>query len=173
MGLMSRNTMIGNARFAASSLPNLKAPSPNTPNIPSIHKATVPGYLSKSPAPRLIETPPLGAMMPTTEVSMSKQKKQDRGRFSAKRKVATVLRLLKGEDLDTLSRELGVTAAKLPEWRDDFLAGGEAGLKSREPSVLDDENQRVKAKLGELLMDNELLRVRAGIDPFPWGKSRG
>jgi transposase-like protein len=112
-------------------------------------------------------------MMPSTEVSMSKQRKQDRGRFSAKRKVATVIRLLKGEDLDTLSRELGVTAAKLSEWRDDFLAGGEAGLKSREPSAVDDENQRLKAKLGELLMDNELLRVRAGIDPFPWGKSRG
>src|SRR5678816_2196946 len=97
--------------------------------------------------------------MPSTEVSLSKQRKPDRGRFSAKRKVATVSRLLKGEDLATLSRELGVTAAKLSEWRDDFLAGGEAGLKSREPSAVDDEN--------------ELLRIRAGIDPFPWGKSRG
>ncbi len=83
------------------------------------------------------------------------------------------IRLLNGEDLDTLSRGLGVTASKLSEWRDDFLAGAEAGLKSREPSAVNDENQRLKAKFGELLMDNELLRVRAGIDPFPWGKSRG
>ena len=33
-----------------------------------------------------------------------------------------VLRILRGEDSDTLSRELGVTAARLSEWRDEFLA---------------------------------------------------
>gem|GEM_PF-4917128 len=38
----------------------------------------------------------------------------ERGRFSSKRKREAVLRLLRGEDLDLLSRELGVTgAAKL------------------------------------------------------------
>jgi hypothetical protein len=35
----------------------------------------------------------------------------DRGRFSAKRKTEAIMRLLRGEDLDTLSREMGVTAA--------------------------------------------------------------
>jgi hypothetical protein len=37
----------------------------------------------------------------------------DRGRFSAKRKTAAVLRLLRGEDLELIWRELGVTAAAL------------------------------------------------------------
>ena len=46
---------------------------------------------------------------------MSKRKKEERGRFTARRKSEAVIRLLKGEDLDTLSRELGVTAAKLSE----------------------------------------------------------
>ena len=55
----------------------------------------------------------------------------ERGRFSAPRKAATVLRLLRGESLELLSRELGVTAATLAGWRDDFLAGGQAALKSR------------------------------------------
>ena len=55
----------------------------------------------------------------------------DRGRFSARCKTATVLRLLRGEDLELLARELGVTAATLSAWRDDFLAGGQAALKSR------------------------------------------
>ena len=41
----------------------------------------------------------------------------DRGRFSARRKTETVLRLLRGEDLELLSRELGVTAATLSAWR--------------------------------------------------------
>ena len=103
---------------------------------------------------------------------MTKQK-EDRGRFSSKRKMEAVLRLLKGETLDAVSRELGVTAAKLSEWRDEFLKGAEAGLKSREPTVADDENQRLKAKVGELTMEMELLRIKAGIDPLPWRKPRG
>lgn len=45
-----------------------------------------------------------------------------------------VLRILRGEDLDSLSRELGVTAATLSEWRDDFLAAGQAGLKLSPPT---------------------------------------
>src|SRR5438874_6895678 len=35
------------------------------------------------------------------------------GRMSRQRKTAAVLRLLRGEDLETVSRELGVTAAAL------------------------------------------------------------
>src|SRR5688500_20405173 len=52
-----------------------------------------------------------------------------RRRMSARRKQAAVLRLLRGEDLELLSRELAVTAADLSGWRDAFLAGGKAGLK--------------------------------------------
>lgn len=58
-------------------------------------------------------------------------RKQDQGRFSPKRKMEAVVRLLGGEDLDLLSRELGVTARKLWEWRDAFLASGQTG---QEPS---------------------------------------
>ena len=91
----------------------------------------------------------------------------DRGRFSARRKTETVLRLLRGEDLELLSRELGVTAATLSAWRDDFLAGGRAALKSRPADDRDDEIARLRAKVGELTMDNELLTQRCRADrPF-------
>ena len=91
----------------------------------------------------------------------------DRGRFSAKRKTDTVLRLLRGEDLELLSRELGVTAATLSAWRDDFLAGGRAALKSRPADDRDGEIARLRAKVGELTMDNELLLQRCRADhPF-------
>lgn len=103
---------------------------------------------------------------------MAKQK-EDRGRFSSKRKMDAVLRLLKGDTLDAVSRDLGVTAAKLSDWREDFMKAAESGLKSREPSAADDENLRLKAKVGELTMENELLRIKAGVDPLPWRKSRG
>ena len=55
----------------------------------------------------------------------------ERGRSSAKRKMAAVIRLLRGEDLDRLSRELRVTAATLSLWREEFMAGGQANLKTR------------------------------------------
>ena len=57
------------------------------------------------------------------------------GRFSARRKRETVLRLLRGEDLESVSRELGITAARASQWRDQFLAAGQASLKSRAPDA--------------------------------------
>jgi len=84
----------------------------------------------------------------------------DRGRFSANRKTEAVLRLLRGEDLETLSRELGVTAATLSSWRDGFLDGGKAALKSRPTDDRDEEIARLRAEVGQLTMDNELLGLR-------------
>ena len=54
----------------------------------------------------------------------------ERGRWSARRKMEVVLRALRGEDLDALSRELGVTAGTIAQWREQFLAGGQAAVKS-------------------------------------------
>ena len=91
----------------------------------------------------------------------------DRGRFSAKRKTDAVLRLLRGEDLELISRELGVTAATVSSWREGFLGGGQAALKSRQADERDDEVARLRAKVGELTMDNELLLQRCRADrPF-------
>ena len=54
-----------------------------------------------------------------------------RRRMSARRKQSAVLRLLRGEALELVSRELGVTVAELSAWRDAFLAAGEGSLKTR------------------------------------------
>ena len=78
-------------------------------------------------------------------------------RFSAPRKLAAVTRLLRGEPLETLARELNVTAARLSAWRDRALAGAEAAMKARERDARDDEVLRLKAKLGEVTMADELL----------------
>ena len=80
------------------------------------------------------------------------------GRMSRQRKFRAVLRLLRGEDLELISRELGVTAATLSIWRDDFLAGGEAALASRPKDGRDLETDQLKAKLGEVLLERELLQ---------------
>ena len=81
-------------------------------------------------------------------------------RFSARRKVAAVARLLRGEPLETLARELNVTVARLTEWRDRALVGAEAAMKERERDGRDEELLRLKAKLGEITMANELLEQK-------------
>jgi transposase-like protein len=83
-----------------------------------------------------------------------------RRRMSAKRKQTAVLRLLRGEALELVSRELGVMAAELTAWRDAFLAAGEASLKTRPADGRDVEIGRLKAKVGDLTMSNELLTTK-------------
>jgi transposase-like protein len=83
--------------------------------------------------------------------------------MSRQRKTAAVIRLLRGEDLDTVSRALGVTAATLTAWREAFLAAGEAALATR-PAMGDAvESQRLKAKLGEVLIERDLLAEKIAL----------
>src|SRR3954470_16740183 len=81
------------------------------------------------------------------------------GRMSRKRKRDAVLRLLRGEDLEVLSRALGVTAATLTRWQDSFLSAGEASLVTRPTDGQALETERLKAKLGEMLLERELLEA--------------
>jgi hypothetical protein len=83
-----------------------------------------------------------------------------RRRRSARREQDAVVRLLRGEDLELLSRELAVTAAELSGWRDAFLAGGGASLKSRPADARDAGIGRLKEKVGDLTMANELLGAK-------------
>ncbi len=82
------------------------------------------------------------------------------GRMSRRRKRDAVLRLLRGEDLEMVSRSLGVTAATLTAWRDAFLAAGEASLATRPADGEDLESERLKARLGEMLLREELLEAK-------------
>src|SRR5579875_3218668 len=95
--------------------------------------------------------------VPEMSKPSTKTDAQDRGRFSARRKTEAVLRLPRGEDLDTLSRELGVVAASLSAWRDRFLDGGTAAMKSRPADDRDGLVSRLRAKVGRLTMDDERL----------------
>jgi transposase len=85
------------------------------------------------------------------------------GRMSRQRKTAAVLRLLRGEDLETVSRSLGVTAATLSGWRDAFLAAGEAALTTKPASGEELESERLKAKLGAALIERDLLNEKIAL----------
>jgi transposase len=85
------------------------------------------------------------------------------GRMSRQRKSAAVRRLLRGEDLEIVSRELGVTAATLSGWHDAFLAGGEAALMTRAATGEELESERLKAKLGAALIERDLLNEKIAL----------
>lgn len=79
-------------------------------------------------------------------------------RWSARRKEAVVLRLLRGESLDALAREHRVAAATISAWREEFLAAGREGLKSRPQAEEDRRLVDAQRKIGELSMDLDILR---------------
>ena len=78
---------------------------------------------------------------------------EEKGRWSSRKKMDAVLRLLKGEDLDSLSRELKVNAATLSCWRDVFLANGLNGLKSRDTDARDDKIGQLQKAVGETALN--------------------
>jgi len=82
------------------------------------------------------------------------------GRMSRRRKRDAVLRLLRGDDLETVSRSLGVTASTLSGRRDAFLTAGEASLASRPTDGEALESERLKARLGAMLLERELLEAK-------------
>src|ERR1700749_2486522 len=85
------------------------------------------------------------------------------GRMSRQQKTAAVLRLLRGEDLELVSRSLGVTAATLTGWRDAFLAAGGAGLTPQPPAGEALESDRLKARLGAALIERDLLNEKIAL----------
>jgi uncharacterized protein HemY len=81
-------------------------------------------------------------------------------RWSVARKREVVLRLLRGESAELLSRELGVPLYKLEQWRQKADAALEGALKEREADAAAGELAAAMQRIGELSMENELLRAR-------------
>jgi hypothetical protein len=80
-------------------------------------------------------------------------------RWSARRKEEVVLRLLRGEGLDALARETGQPAGRISAWREEFLAAGREGLKSRPRPEEDRRLVEAQRKVGELSMELDILRA--------------
>jgi transposase len=94
-------------------------------------------------------------------------------RWTAARKREVVLRLLRGESMDAISRELGIEMFILEDWFEKALAGMDANLKTRTDDPLAIERDEALKRIGELTMENELLRMRCGIKrPFDFRRSR-
>ena len=106
---------------------------------------------------------------PTTGGRVGPLKKGQR--WSLKRKRDVALRLLRGESVQALSRELGVEIYRLEEWRDKALSGIESGLREREGDPLKKELDAALKRIGEITMENELLKAKVD-KQGPFGKRR-
>jgi hypothetical protein len=81
-------------------------------------------------------------------------------RWSLARKREVVLRVMQGETVEGLSRRLAVPVWKLEGWRERALAGIDAGLRERDDDPKERELTEAHRRIGELSMENELLRAR-------------
>jgi transposase len=80
-------------------------------------------------------------------------------RWSAKAKTEVVLRLLRGESIETVSRDVQVPAHEIETWRRQFLEGGQQQLKRRGGDPEERALKQAQAKVGELAMKLELAEM--------------
>ena len=100
-------------------------------------------------------------------------------RWTAKRRMALVLSLLKGDTTpQEAARKHGLTVGEVEDWRDKFLSGAENALRSKpkdDDALKDEQIKRLKQKVGELVLDMDILkeanRLRPFVPPLPLWKS--
>ena len=90
-------------------------------------------------------------------------------RWTAKRRVTLVVSILKGEtSVAEVARMHGLTVAEVEDWREKFLLGAENALRTRpkdEEAFKDEQIKKLKQKIGDLVLDNDLLRE--ALKPYP------
>jgi transposase-like protein len=90
-------------------------------------------------------------------------------RWTAQRRVALVVSILKGEtSVAEAARTHGLTVAEVEDWREKFLLGAENALRSRpreEEALKEEQIKKLKQKIGDLVLDNDILRE--ALKPYP------
>ena len=93
-----------------------------------------------------------------SEMTMTTERRDEAlpERWSAQRKSEVVLRVVRGEAIDEVAREIQVPVHEVEEWRRVFLEGGQQGLKRRGLDPEERELRRLQAKIGDMTMRLEL-----------------
>jgi len=103
------------------------------------------------------------------------QRPEEVQRWTAKRRAALVISLLKGETtVAEAARRYGLKVAEVEEWRDRFLLAAENGLRARpkdDEALREEMVNRLKRKVGELTMDLDILREAGRLRPMTPGTS--
>jgi transposase-like protein len=90
-------------------------------------------------------------------------------RWTAKRRVALITSIVKGEtSVAEAARKHGLTVAEIEDWRERFLLGAENALRSRprdDEALKDEQIKRLKQKVGELVLDLDILKTAERLRP--------
>jgi transposase-like protein len=90
-------------------------------------------------------------------------------RWTAKRRVALVVSILGGETLVAeAARTHGLTVAGVEDWREKFLPSAENALRTRpqdEEALKEEQIKKLKQKIGDLVLNNDILRET--LKPYP------
>ena len=91
-------------------------------------------------------------------------------RWTAKRRVALIVSITKGEtSIQEAARKHGLTVGEIEEWKDRFFVAAENALRSRpkdEEAVKDEQIKKLKQKIGDLVIDNDILKEATKGRPF-------
>ena len=97
-------------------------------------------------------------------------------RWTAQRKAAIILEVLKGQvSVPEAARKYGFTQGEYRKWADEFMRGGVDALKVNRRG-LDAEHRaevrRLQAKIGQLVMENEIAKEALRIIPLDENEQR-
>jgi len=94
---------------------------------------------------------------------------EDLQRWTSKRRVALVLSILKGEtSAAEAARKHGLKLSEVEDWRERFLLGAENALRSRpreEEALKDEQIKKLKQKVGELVLDLDIIKTADRLRP--------
>ena len=94
---------------------------------------------------------------------------QNPKRWTAKRRAALVVDILRGSTtVVEAARAHGLTVAEIEQWKERFLSGAENALRTRpvdDEALKEQEIKRLKQKVGELVMDLDILKEATKANP--------
>jgi transposase-like protein len=103
------------------------------------------------------------------EKAVAELEKDDIQRWTTKRKAALVLSVIRGEtSIQQAARQHGITVAELEDWKERFLLAAENALRARpkdEEALRDEQIKKLKQKIGDLVMDIDILKEAAKRHP--------
>lgn len=83
--------------------------------------------------------------------------KRNGKRRSARIKEELVLRLMRGEDLETVARESGTPLHELSDWRERYMQGGRENLKSKPGDPVAEELRAARDLIAKQALELEIL----------------
>ena len=108
-------------------------------------------------------------------IAVDEQDKDDVQRWTTKRKAALVLSIIKGEtSIQEAARQHGLTVAEIEDWKERFFLGAENALRAKpkdDEALREEQIKKLKQKIGDLVMDIDILREAAKRHPPTPGTS--